>query len=236
MRERETANESWRRAVTAFVTLLVAVGVVASLIRYLLPPGLHLSIAAPLYGSYAPEQLPVLARHPVVEAAHRIGGALYLLIGAMQLSPRLRARRPALHRWSGRSFLLLSVIAVASAFIMVVAFPYEIGERAPTLLFGSLMLAFAVKGIIHARRRRLGAHREWMMRCYAIGLGIGTIRVLVVLLVNVTALGTRQIIVPVFWAGFSLTLLAAELWIRATRRAAPARADDDLGRPGPASA
>lgn len=231
-------NETWRRALPFTVALLVTVGVVASLIRYLLPHALHVTVAEPLYGGYAREQLPILSRHPISEAAHRVGGALLLLLGAAQLLPRLRAR-PALHRFTGRVFLALSLLAVASAIWMAAAYPFAIGERAPTLVFGALLVAFAVKGFVHARRREIAAHREWMIRCYAVGLGIGTLRLMVALLVNLTSLETRQVFVPAMWAGFSVTLIVAEIWIRRTRSrraAATPMSPEELDMAGPASA
>lgn len=221
-------KNTMRRVVTGGVGLLITVGVVGSLMRYLLPHDLHMAVATPLYGGYAPEQLPVLAAHPAVEAAHRLGGALYLVLGALQWSARLRARRPEIHRWCGRVFLALSVVAAGSGILMVVRFPYEAGERAPAVIFGVLLLIFALKGLVHIRRGEVRAHREWMARSFAIGLGIATIRLMALTVLNATSLTARQIITPVFWLGWALTLLLAELWIRAQQgssEAAPASTD-----------
>lgn len=220
--------DAWSRVLKGAVGLLVTVGVLSALSRYFLPHALHLTIATPLYGSYAPEQLPVLAEHPVSEALHRVGGSLYMLLGVTQFLPRLRARRPGLHRWAGRVFLGLSVVAGGTGAFMALTFPYELGERLPSVLFGAIMVVAAVKAYLHIRRREIQAHREWVTRCFAVGLGIGTIRVMAVILLNTTALTTRQIFVPVFWMGWTVTLAAAELWIRATR---PARAAAPVGEP-----
>lgn len=211
-----------RRVAAGAVVLLATVGVLSALSRYLLPHDLHAAIAKPLYGGFALEQLPVLAAHPISEALHRVGGSVYMVLGVMQLMPRLRARRPALHRWAGRVFLTLSVVAGVSGAYMALSFGYEPGERAPSVLFGGLMVISAIQAYRTIRRRDVQAHREWVLRCFAIGLGIGTIRVLAVIILNTTSLTTRQIIAPTFWVGWSVTLLAAELWIHATR---PARRD-----------
>ena len=210
------------KLVSVSVGVLVVVGVLAALARYLLPHELHLAIATPLYGSYAPEQLPVLAAHPVSEALHRLGGALYMILGVLQLDARLRARRPAVHRWAGRLFLLLSVAAGGSGIYMGLAFPYQPGETIPSTLAGGLMILFAIKAYVHVRRREIAAHREWILRSFSLGLGIATIRVLAVIVLNTTSLTTREIIAPTFWVGWGVTLLGAELWIRATRPLRPA--------------
>ena len=205
------------RILKGTVGLLATVGVVSSLMRYLLPHDLHMAIATPLYGSFAPEHLPVLAAHPGVEALHRIGGALYMILGVLQFMPKLRARRPRLHRWSGRVFLALSVTAGLSGAFMSLAFPYERGEGPPSVVFGGLMVLCAVQAYLHIRRGDVVGHREWVTRCFAVGLGIGTIRLIAVVVLNTTHLTTPEIIVPSFWAGWIVSLLAAELVIRAQR-------------------
>jgi hypothetical protein len=42
------------------------------------------------------------------------------------------------------------------------------------LLVGSAMAAFLVLGFAAIRRRDIPAHRAWMIRAYALGLGAGT--------------------------------------------------------------
>ena len=199
------------------VALLVVVGVTSALARYLLPGRIHLWLAEPLYGSYAPEQLPVLAAHPVWEALHRLGGAVYLVLGVLQFQPGLRARRPALHRTVGRSFIGLSLVAAVSGGYMAVAFPYEPGETLPALLAAGWMAFTAGMAWWLIRRRDVQRHREWMMRSLAVGLGIATIRVLAVIGLNLGPWNTRQLIAPLFWIGWLLTILAAEAWIRFRR-------------------
>jgi uncharacterized membrane protein len=208
------------RVVTSAVGLLVIVGVVASLARYLLPHDLHLTVARPLYGIYADEQLPVMAAHPHLELLHRLGGAIYMILGVMQFMPRIRTNYVSLHRWSGRIFLGLSAAAAASGLVIVVAFPFEPGERLPSFLFSALMLFCAAKAYIAIRRRQVAAHREWITRSFAVGLGIATIRLLAAPVLLVTHLTTHDVLVPAFWGGWGLTFIAAEVLIRA-RRAKP---------------
>jgi uncharacterized membrane protein len=212
--------------------LLATVGVVSALLRYALPHDLHVVVATPLYGSFAPEHFSVLEAHPGVEALHRVGGALYMILGVMQFMPKLRARRPALHRWSGRIFLTLSVTAALSGAFMSLAFPFERGEGPPSVIFAAVMVLSAVQAYLHIRRGDVVGHREWVTRCFAVGLGIGTIRLIAVVVLNLTHLVTRQIITPSFWAGWVVTLLGAEVWIRAQRRAAAPSSTLLGGRPG----
>ncbi|MGZ8853095.1 MAG: hypothetical protein ACXW2X_06840 [Thermoanaerobaculia bacterium] len=57
-----------------------------------------------------------------------------------------------------------------------------------------------------------------MIRAFAIGIGISTIRVLVAFMQRFMQLSPRALIGWSFWIGWSITPLAGEAWIRYTRR------------------
>ena len=211
-------NPSSNRFVKGAAILLATVGIVSSLIRYLLPRAVHATIDAPLYGSFATEHLPVLAAHPGAEAIHRLGGAAYMILGLMQFTPRLRARAPALHRWSGRVFLGLSLAVAVSGVYMTLAFPFERGEGPPSVVFGGALVFCAIMAYLRIRRGDVVGHREWMTRTFAVGLGIGTIRLIAVTVLSTTRIDAHELITPAFWIGWTVTLLGAEVWIRAQRR------------------
>ena len=63
------------------------------------------------------------------------------------------------------------------------------------------------------RRDDIVHHRRWMIRAFAIGIGIGTT---IWLIFEVTGLGSfESSFGPAFWISFSLHAAAAELWLRA---------------------
>jgi hypothetical protein len=73
------------------------------------------------------------------------------------------------------------------------------------------------------RRREIAAHREYMIRAFAIGLAISTIRPIVGTFFATspfTRLTPQQFFGTAFWIGFTLHLIAAEAWIHHTRPAA----------------
>ena len=49
---------------------------------------------------------------------HAFGGGLALLLGVTQFMTRLRVRRPVLHRWLGRVYLIAVTLAGLSAFVI----------------------------------------------------------------------------------------------------------------------
>lgn len=109
--------------------------------------------------------------------AHVIPAMLFMILGPLQFVGRIRDRYPALHRWSGRVFLTASAIVGVSGLRM--ALGKTIGgldEKAAIMLFGSFFLVALAKALRHAMRREFGQHREWMIRGYATGLAVATIR------------------------------------------------------------
>jgi len=57
-------------------------------------------------------------------------------------------------------------------------------------------------------------HRRWMIRAFAIGIGIGTTRIWLALF-GIAGLDFASSFGPAFWISFSLHAVAAELWLRA---------------------
>lgn len=169
------------------------------------------------------------AQHPALTLVHIIPGALFMVVGPLQFTQRLRARKLWLHRWSGRVFVASGLVIGVSALAM--SFQMSIGganETAATTLFAVLFLFSLVKAFLHIRRREIPQHREWMIRAFAIGLAVATIRPIVGVFFatsRVTHLTPQEFFGTAFWLGFTLHLLAAESWINYTRlEAEPGRA------------
>lgn len=86
----------------------------------------------------------------------------------------------------------------------------------PTVVFASLFLWSLGKAYYHVRSKDVARHREWIVRSFAIGVGIGTIRVIFALLMVSTTLSAKTSVALSFWLGWSLHLAIAEVWIRST--------------------
>jgi len=70
------------------------------------------------------------------------------------------------------------------------------------------------ENIVH---KQVVQHREWMIRAFSIGLAVGTIRPIIGLFFAFSGLAPQTFFGTAFWIGFSLQLLAAEIWINYTR-------------------
>lgn len=168
---------------------------------------------------------------PVPVVVHIVSATLYCLLGALQFVPSLRRRRARWHRTSGRALVPLGLAAALSGLWMAVTYDLPPTDGALLMVMrvalGTGMVAAIVLGLLAVRRRDIPAHRAWMARAYAIGIGAGT-QVLTslpwMLLVGPPDELTRALLLGLGWA---LNLVVVEIALRRGRRASRAR------RPGP---
>ena len=106
-----------------------------------------------------------------------VGALLYALLGAFQFSARLRRRHRGWHRGAGRVAAVAGLVVALSGLWMTLFYADAPGGAllwAVRLLVGTAMAAALVLGVAAIRRRDVAAHRAWMIRAYALGLGAGT--------------------------------------------------------------
>jgi uncharacterized membrane protein len=158
------------------------------------------------------------ARFPVLTQLHIIPGALFMILGPLQFVRRIRTRYPAFHRWSGRVFAASSLVIGVTALVMGAIMPIGGGnETAATSVFALIFLFAVGRAVILIRQRNVAQHREWMLRAFAVGLAIATIRPIVALFFTFSHLSPREFFGTAFWIGFGAHLVLAEIWIRYTR-------------------
>lgn len=160
------------------------------------------------------------ARHPVLILIHIIPGAGFMILGPLQFLPRIRARHPKFHRRSGRVILFFGYIIGVTALIMpFVMMPIGgVNEAAGVLLFAVYFLTALSKAWCHIVHRRPILHREWMIRAFAVGLAVATIRPIIALFFVFSRLSPHVFFGTAFWIGFTLHAIAAEVWINSTRK------------------
>ena len=169
------------------------------------------------------------ANHATLTLAHVLPAMLFMVLGPLQFVRGLRAKYPQVHRWSGRIFLTASTVVGVTGLTM--AFGKTIGgvdEKAAITLFGTFFLIALAKALWHALRREFAQHREWMIRGYAIGLAVATIRPIMgtffaAALLRGHAPEPKEFFGTAFWIGVTLQTIAAEIWINYTRPTAAAQ-------------
>lgn len=206
------------RLLWSLVILLALIGVVAVTRRTvvllsLMPETASRNPMAAFDGGFA--------GHRALTLVHILPGFLFMVLGPLQFVRRIRSRHLRFHRWSGRVFVSLGLVIGVSALAM--SFKTSIGgvnETVATTLFAIVFLFDLVKAFVHIRRREIARHREWMIRAYAIGLAVATIRPIVGVFFAtspLTHLTPHEFFGTAFWLGFTIHLIAAEAWINYTR-------------------
>ncbi len=163
------------------------------------------------------------AQHPFLTLIHITPGLLFMVLGPLQFVARIRRRSAAIHRWIGRIFLVCGAIIGISALIM--GFLMPIGgakESAAIAAFASFFLFGLWKAYADIRQRNFRLHREWMIRAFAVGLAVATIRPIVGIFFatsRLTHLTPHDFFGTAFWIGFTFQSIAAEIYIRRGRHA-----------------
>jgi uncharacterized membrane protein len=206
--------------VITFLLMLIGVAIVTRRTLALLTP----SPASPNFPEAAAMDAG-FAPHPVLTMLHITPGLLFILLAPLQFVRRLRIRKPKLHRWIGRVVLVCGIVIGSSALVM--SPQMAIGganETAATTLFAIVFLFSLIKAFLHIRRRRIALHREWMIRAFAVGFAVASIRPIVGIFFatsRLTHLAPHDFFGTAFWLGFTIQLMVAEIWINYTRSPSP---------------
>jgi Predicted membrane protein (DUF2306) len=126
--------------------------------------------------------------------------------------------QPRLFKWFRTIFFVSAYIVGVTA--IVVSYTVSIGganETAAATLYGLFFLYSLTRALIHISRHEFALYREWLLRAFAIGLAIATVRPIVGLFFALSSLSPHEFFGIAFWLGFTIYLIIAEAWIRLTR-------------------
>ena len=147
---------------------------------------------------------------------HIVASPLALIVGLFQFLPNLRARRPALHRWSGRLYVLAVFTGGLSGLILA----FGMADRPVAALgFGLLAvlwLGVTLRGVRLAMAGEQLAHRRWMFRSYALSFAAVTLRLELPLFFIFTDLDYAAASAYVAWLCWVPNLIFAQWWLNRT--------------------
>jgi uncharacterized membrane protein len=192
-----------------FALLSVLVGLVA--LRWLVWP-VETSMA--LVAHYLDGQALALWTH--IAAA-----PLAMLLGPLQLLPRLRARAPAVHRWTGRLYGLAVLAGGVSSLALLPGFLGSTWAATGFALLGIAWIGTTAMGVAEARAGNYAAHRRWMLRSLALTFAAVMLRLYMPFLIlgGMTEIQTYDVTAWLCWVP---NLVVLEWWL--ARRARPALA------------
>lgn len=154
------------------------------------------------------------ARYPWLAYAHVGPGVLYLLLAPLQLWRGFRNRHLRWHRRIGRVAIISGLLS--GIFAILFGFFLSFGgalQASAAVVFGSWFIFALVNAYRCIRRRNITDHRRWMIRAFAVGLAVGTIRIWIGLFQAFGLLTFRDAIGVAFWLSFVLHAASAEAWI-----------------------
>jgi uncharacterized membrane protein len=201
------------RALQGAIVVLIAI-VFASAVMRLLVDVPHL-----LDGTFPEEDYDRrYVQHPWLAYVHIAPGIVYLLGAPVQLAYRIRSRHYPFHRRLGRVLLTAGLISGAFAIALGYVMPFAgTSEAIASYVFGSWFLACLLLAFRAIRRDDVVNHRRWMIRAFAMGVGVGTIRIWLALFAATGLFEFQDGFDVAFWLAFPIHAVVAELWIRNTR-------------------
>jgi uncharacterized membrane protein YozB (DUF420 family) len=155
------------------------------------------------------------ARYPWLAYTHILPGVVFLLIAPFQLWRSFRNRDLQRHRRLGR--VALSAGLLSGVFAIIFGFFQSFGgllQASAAVAFGLWFLASLAIAFRAIRRHDIATHRRWMIRAFAVGLAVGTIRIWIGLFEAFGVLSFRDAFGVAFWISFLMHAVAAELYIR----------------------
>jgi hypothetical protein len=159
-------------------------------------------------------------------AAHVLLASVVTFAGLMQLVPAIRRAVPALHRWSGRTFLVVAAFMALSGFWLTLVRGTSLSSvsSAAIVIDGLLILIFGGLAWRHAVKRRFDQHRVWAMRTFMAVSGVWFLRVGIMgwVLINQGPVGMSDSLsgpadIVLVFGSYLIPLGLLELYFRAGR-------------------
>jgi uncharacterized membrane protein len=153
---------------------------------------------------------------PQLLAVHAGFGSVALLLGPFQFLPGLRGKRPRVHHFIGRLYMV-GVFTSGSAGL-VLALGSEAGPIA-TLGFGSMAIVWlyvTFQGLRTAMARKIDEHRRWMFRSFAVTLAALSLRLQLPLMFM--SANPEQAYLIISFTCWIPNLILVEMWLRMRKK------------------
>ena len=166
-----------------------------------------LAAAAPHLAHYAGDRFPLYL--------HMIFGPLALALAPFQLWPGLRNRYRRIHRLMGYAYAISIALAAVGALLILPRFAGSLWAMTGFAILALAWLGTTARAVIHARARRIDAHRAWMLRSASLTFAAVVLRLMTIPLMG-TGLTLTQSYDITAWASWLVPLVATELALRRT--------------------
>jgi hypothetical protein len=132
---------------------------------------------------------------------------------------QFRQTSPLFLRKTALIFITASYIIGFSALVIpFVALPLGgINEAVASSFFALFFLVSITRALRARSKKQFTSYGEWLLRAYAVGLAIATVRPIMALSFVFFGLKPQEFLGTAFWMGFSLHAIGAEAWIQSNR-------------------
>jgi Predicted membrane protein (DUF2306) len=191
---------TWILTIIGILMVLRRIGIMAGFGNYLISPRFPFDSG--------------LRDHPILTIIHIVPELLFILLGPFQF----RKSSPEFHRISLYVFIPACYIIGLSALVMpFIVLPLGgINEAVASSFFALYFLVSITQALRAVRHNQSGSYLEWLLRAYAVGLAIATVRPIMALSFVFFGLRPQNFLGTAFWIGFSLHAIIAEVWIQNT--------------------
>jgi uncharacterized membrane protein len=162
------------------------------------------------------------ARYILLLRLHIAGGIGALLAGPWQFSQKLRTRHLNRHRWMGRFYLLAVALGSIAGFGMAVVSKEGLATHLGFGILAVLWFATGLQAYRMVRSRNIEAHRQWMIRNFALTLAAVTLRQYLPPMLFALHWPFSRAYLIVSWLCWVPNLLIAEWMVRRSTRMHPA--------------
>jgi uncharacterized membrane protein len=151
---------------------------------------------------------------------HVVPGTMFLMLGPLQFIADIRKYWPKLHRWSGYVFIVSGITFAVTALVINFSFPPFGGQfkSLAVIIFSILELIVLGVALQAVRQRNFMKHRAWMMRAFAIGLAISTMRLFFIPAYLLFGVPNDLTVALGMWIGFLVNTLIVELTLWRERK------------------
>lgn len=141
-----------------------------------------------------------------------------LLAGFTQFSTTILAKHKRLHRIMGKIYVYDIFLNFPVAFVMGIYANGLLPTKMAFILLDCLWFWFTYKAVVEIRSGHVSAHKEFMIRSYALTLSAVSLRFRKIVILSFVQVDPLPLYMINAWLGFVPNLLFAEWLIRTRRR------------------
>ncbi len=145
---------------------------------------------------------------------HVYSSLFVLFAGFTQFSNYLLKNKPTLHRKLGYAYVI-NILCITGPASLIMGFYANGGtsSRVGFVLLALLWLAFTYKAVQLAKQKKYKAHRQMMIRSFALTLSAITLRIWKYIITNTWDLPPMDVYRMVAWLGWGVNIIIAEIYI-----------------------